>query len=130
MKIGELTVDGYRIEALGAATWDAFADLAERHNGVWGGCWCLWFHLRPDPPERKVLGNREFKRHLVEEAASDRAGTDVVVEAQTDATLVVLSGEPIDEPIVGYGPFVMNTRAEIRQAVDDFNSGKFGRMAA
>jgi len=60
----------------------------------------------------------------------DRAGTDVVVEAQTDATLVVLSGEPIDEPIVGYGPFVMNTQAEIRQAVDDFNSGKFGRMVA
>ena len=60
----------------------------------------------------------------------DRAGTDVLVEAQTDATLVVLSGEPIDEPIVGYGPFVMNTQAEIRQAVEDFNSGKFGRMVA
>jgi quercetin 2,3-dioxygenase len=60
----------------------------------------------------------------------DRIGTDVVVEAQTDATLVLLSGEPIDEPIVGYGPFVMNTQAEIRQAVDDFNKGKFGRMVA
>jgi redox-sensitive bicupin YhaK (pirin superfamily) len=60
----------------------------------------------------------------------DREGTDVVVEAQTDATLVLLSGEPIDEPIVGYGPFVMNTQAEIRQAVDDFNSGRFGRMVA
>ena len=60
----------------------------------------------------------------------DRAGTDVMIDAQTDATLVVLSGEPIDEPIVGYGPFVMNTQAEIRQAVDDFNSGKFGRMVA
>jgi GNAT superfamily N-acetyltransferase len=59
-------VDGYRIEPLDAQTWDAFADLAERHNGVWGGCWCLWFHLRPDPiEERRALGNREFKHQLV-----------------------------------------------------------------
>jgi GNAT superfamily N-acetyltransferase len=62
----ELSVDGYRIEPLGRGTWDAFADLAERHNGVWGGCWCTWFHLYPDPPERKELGHREFKRQLVE----------------------------------------------------------------
>ncbi len=60
----------------------------------------------------------------------DRDGTDVVVEANTDATLLVLGGEPIDEPIVGYGPFVMNTQAEIAQAIDDFNDGKFGRMTA
>jgi len=38
--MGALTVDGYRIESLTPQTWDAFADLAERHNGVWGGCWC------------------------------------------------------------------------------------------
>jgi GNAT superfamily N-acetyltransferase len=61
------TVDGYRIEALSMRTWDAFADLAERHNGVWGGCWCLHFHLYPDPKEeRRAVGNREFKRRLVE----------------------------------------------------------------
>jgi len=42
----------------------------------------------------------------------------------------VLTGEPIDEPIVGYGPFVMNSEADIRTAIDDFNSGRFGRMAA
>ena len=42
----------------------------------------------------------------------------------------MLAGEPIDEPIVGYGPFVMNSEAEIRQAIDDFNSGRFGRLAA
>jgi hypothetical protein len=39
-----------------------------------------------------------------------------------------LSGEPIDEPIVGQGPFVMNPRTETEQAIDDFNSGRFGRI--
>ena len=59
-----------------------------------------------------------------------RDGSGATVHADGDAKLLVLTGEPIDEPIVGYGPFVMNSEAEIRQAIDDFNSGKFGRMAA
>ena len=59
----------------------------------------------------------------------DRDGTGVSIEANNDATLLILSGEPIDEPIVGYGPFVMNTQAEIAQAMQDFNSGRFGRIA-
>jgi len=60
----------------------------------------------------------------------DRAGADVGIEAKTDATVLLLSGEPIDEPVFGYGPFVMNSREEIVQAMEDFNSGKFGQMAA
>ena len=59
-----------------------------------------------------------------------REGGGVSVHADGDAKLLVLTGEPIDEPIVGYGPFVMNSEAEIRQAVDDYNSGKFARIAA
>ncbi len=59
----------------------------------------------------------------------DRDGTGVSIEANNDATLLILSGQPIDEPIAGYGPFVMNTQAEIAQAMQDFNSGRFGRIA-
>src|SRR5690606_27921547 len=57
----------------------------------------------------------------------DRAGGDVVIEANGDATVLWLSGEPIDEPIVGYGPFVMTTGDRIWQPIDDFNRGRFGR---
>jgi redox-sensitive bicupin YhaK (pirin superfamily) len=60
----------------------------------------------------------------------DRAGTDVQIEANGDVRVLWLAGEPIDEPIVGYGPFVMNTEAQIRQAVDDYNAGRFGGLAA
>ncbi len=58
-------------------------------------------------------------------------GRDLELQAVDGAArLLVLAGEPIDEPIVGYGPFVMNSREEIRQAIDDFNGGAFGRMKA
>jgi redox-sensitive bicupin YhaK (pirin superfamily) len=60
----------------------------------------------------------------------DRAGEEIAIEANSDAVLLLLGGEPIDEPIVGYGPFVMNSEAEIHQAFEDFNSGRFGRVAA
>ena len=59
-----------------------------------------------------------------------REGSEVAVHADGDAVLLVLTGEPIDEPIVGYGPFVMNSREEIAQAIEDFNNGRFVTQAA
>jgi redox-sensitive bicupin YhaK (pirin superfamily) len=57
-----------------------------------------------------------------------RSGGAVTVEAVEDSRLLWLEGEPIDEPLVGYGPFVMNSREEIIAAIEDFNGGRFGRM--
>ncbi|MNY20412.1 Quercetin 2,3-dioxygenase [compost metagenome] len=63
-------------------------------------------------------------------ALFDRKGDQLTLEASEDAVVLLLSGEPIDEPIVGHGPFVMNTEQEIHQAFADFQSGQFGRMHA
>jgi redox-sensitive bicupin YhaK (pirin superfamily) len=55
-------------------------------------------------------------------------GESFTVEASENAVVLVLSGEPINEPIAAHGPFVMNTRSEIIQAMEDYNMGKFGYL--
>jgi hypothetical protein len=83
MTEAEPTVSQYTIRPLGPGTWGAFARLAERHNGVWGGCWCTWFHcigqarLSADPVFAEKApgpaGNRALKERLVNEGRAHAA---------------------------------------------------------
>jgi GNAT superfamily N-acetyltransferase len=58
-------VSTYVIRALNAETWDAFAKLCEKHNGVWGSCWCTWFHPRDKEFGGGYEGARAYKESLV-----------------------------------------------------------------
>ncbi|KGE65791.1 MULTISPECIES: pirin family protein [Pseudomonas] len=75
-----------------------------------------------------VLVNGEEVARQGQLALFERDGRQLTLEANDDAKVLLLSGEPIDEPIVGHGPFVMNTEQEIHQAFADFQSGRFGQM--
>jgi len=73
----------------------------------------------------EVGGEPVQPHHLIE---VDRDGDSVVIEASSDARLLLGHGEVIDEPVYSHGPFVMNTREEIVQAVEDYQNGKFGGL--
>ena len=75
------------------------------------------------------VNNQEVAREA-QLVVLDAKGENVTIEANNDAVVLVLSGEPLNEPVEGYGPFVMNTREEINQAIDDFNAGRFGQAVA
>lgn len=92
-------------------------DLPEGHNAMIA---VLTGHVTVNGGER--AGEAEVIRF-------EREGSTVSVRADGDAMLLILTGEPIHEPVVGHGPFVMNSEAEIRQAIDDYNSGRFGEVA-
>ncbi len=57
----------------------------------------------------------------------EREGRDVALHADGEVTMLVLTGEPIEEPIAGYGPFVMNTEAEIHEAIMEMQTGRFAQ---
>ena len=73
MTDAEVTVDGYVVKPLGPDTWGAFAQLAERHNGVWGGCWCTWFHTMHAEKTYDDQDNRALKERLVGEGRAHAA---------------------------------------------------------
>jgi len=60
----------------------------------------------------------------------DRSGDSITVEGKSDAKLLVMDGEPFAEPVVGHGPFVMNSREEIQQAFEDYQLGRMGELSA
>ena len=66
-------VDGYVVRPLGPDTWDAYARMMERHNGVFGGCWCTYFHTMHGDKTFSAEGNRELKQRLVEEGRAHAA---------------------------------------------------------
>lgn len=76
-----------------------------------------------------VLVNGSARAGDAEVVVFEQSGGDISLTAEADAKLLLLSGEPIDEPVAQQGPFVMNTAEELRQAYDDYRSGRFGVIA-
>lgn len=137
--IPEVSLDGGRLRVI-AGDFDGTSGPAHSFTPV-----NLW-DLRLDANARVTLPLPEGHNSMVavlsghvtidgqgveaaEIAHLSTTGDGVAINADGDSMLLILSGEPIDEPVVGYGPFVMNSEKEIRAAIDDFNAGRLGAIA-
>ena len=78
--------------------------------------------------EGEIVVNGEGNAHEGQLVVLSQKGEALHLAASTNAKVLLMAGEPLQEPIVGYGPFVMNTKAQIAEAVRDFNSGHFGQI--
>jgi redox-sensitive bicupin YhaK (pirin superfamily) len=78
----------------------------------------------------EILVNDERDAGEGDLAVFARSGEGITVEAKSDAKVLLMDGEPIDEPIVGQGPFVMNNRAEIQKAFEDYQLGRMGELVS
>lgn len=76
----------------------------------------------------KVTVNNEKETTFKDFVLFGHTGETIQLKALEDSYILVLNGEPIEEPIASYGPFVMNTKQEIMNAIDDYNSGRFGKI--
>jgi redox-sensitive bicupin YhaK (pirin superfamily) len=75
-----------------------------------------------------VVNGSSTLKGIAQVAPLSTSGETVLLEAKAQSLVLVLSGEPINEPVASYGPFVMNTQAELRQAAEDYHAGKMGRV--
>ena len=85
---------GYQVRPLGPDTWDPYAALIERHGGVFGGCWCTWFHTMSWEKARDADANRALKERLV---AEGRAHAAVVLDGD-EAVAWCQYGDPAELP--------------------------------
>jgi len=84
----------YDVRALTADTWPAYRRMMERHNGVFGGCWCTYFHTMSDEKAREYDANRDLKQRLVEEG---RAHAELVFDGD-EAVAWAQFGSPDELP--------------------------------